>query len=219
MEAKVNIFDFINSRDIRKHLKEMDYNFTPLESGWLIWQSKNHTLKEKHAAWQEIIDTMSDCEIDPRSKFKKKTNLHFFLKTLIQEENTIIDEFYRSENCVYMYHYKKVGFDSWIDDFNMCFSKLEDCIGAIKKDDEITRIKIVKRYIDDITRTISIEYSSDFEIMECDCNDLRSIESDWIHYFFEDLWFNFPVPFKKGDILIKCTDEFEEPFVMDNISP
>lgn len=215
----MNTFDFINSIDIRDHLKNIGYKFTPLEAAWLVWQSKRHTLNEKHNAWQEIIDTMPDCGVNPRSKFKHKTNLHSFLKKLIEEENAIIDEFYKSENCVYMYRYKETGFDGWIDDFNMCFSKLSDCIGAIKKEADITRVKIVKRYIDDITRTISIEYSSDFEIMECDCNDLKNYENDWIFYFFGDLWFNFPVPFKKGDILIKCTDEFEEPFVLDDIAP
>lgn len=215
----MNIFDFINSRDIRKHLEGIDYKFASLEAAWLVWQSKHHTVKEKHNAWQEIMDTMPDCEVDPRSKFKCKTNLHSFLKKLIEEENAIIDEFYKHENCVYMYRYKEVGFDTWIDDFNMCFSKLDDCMRTIKKEEDITRIKIIKRYIDDITRTISIEYSSDFEIMECDCNDLKNTENDWLHYFFGDLWFNFPVPFIKGDILIKCTDAFEEPFVLDDIAP
>ena len=101
MEAKMNTFDFINSIDIRDHLKNIGYKFTPLEAAWLVWQSKRHTLNEKHNAWQEIIDTTTDCEVNPRSKFKHKRNLHSFLKKLIEEENAIIDEFYKSENCVY----------------------------------------------------------------------------------------------------------------------
>ena len=44
----MDITRFINSRDIREHLKKIGYQFTSLEAAWLIWQCKNITLAEKH---------------------------------------------------------------------------------------------------------------------------------------------------------------------------
>ena len=38
----MDITRFINSRDIREHLKKIGYQFTSLEAAWLIWQCKNH---------------------------------------------------------------------------------------------------------------------------------------------------------------------------------
>ena len=59
----MDVFKFINSRDIREYLQKINYSFSPLEIAWLVKKSKYTTLKEKHKAWREIISTMPDCEI------------------------------------------------------------------------------------------------------------------------------------------------------------
>lgn len=33
----MNIFDFINSKDIKEHLKNINYQFNSLEAAWLIY--------------------------------------------------------------------------------------------------------------------------------------------------------------------------------------
>lgn len=63
----MNIFKYINSKDIRKHLEKINYKFTSLEAAWLIYQCKGITLKEKQTAFNELIDTMPDCEIEKRN--------------------------------------------------------------------------------------------------------------------------------------------------------
>ena len=49
------ILQFVNSKDIRKHLGEIGYTFSALEAAWLIWQNQKVTLKEKHRAWNRVI--------------------------------------------------------------------------------------------------------------------------------------------------------------------
>ena len=51
----MHIYNFINSKDIQANWKNINYTPTALESAWLVWQSKNHTLEEKHKAWEEIL--------------------------------------------------------------------------------------------------------------------------------------------------------------------
>ena len=59
----MNIYRFINSKDIRAHLQSLRYDFTPPEAAFLVWQCATATLSEKHIAWRELIQTMPDCAI------------------------------------------------------------------------------------------------------------------------------------------------------------
>ena len=54
----MNIFRFINSKDIREHLRKLDYQFNSLETAWLIYQCREATSEEKHKAWEELIETI-----------------------------------------------------------------------------------------------------------------------------------------------------------------
>ena len=62
----MNIYDFINSNAIRNHLKDINYVFTPMEAAFVVWQSKTHTMNQKHEAFQHIIDNMQDCPIEQK---------------------------------------------------------------------------------------------------------------------------------------------------------
>ena len=33
----MDVYKFINSKDIREYLKKINYEFTPVEAAWLIW--------------------------------------------------------------------------------------------------------------------------------------------------------------------------------------
>ena len=74
------ILQFVNSKDIRKHLGEIGYTFSALEAAWLIWQSQRTTLKEKHRAWNRVIREYPDCPIERRSNTEPQESLHVFLR-------------------------------------------------------------------------------------------------------------------------------------------
>ena len=62
----MDIYEFIESKDIREHCRKMQYEFTALESAFLIWQS-DKTIQQKHAAYREIIEVMPDERLNSRS--------------------------------------------------------------------------------------------------------------------------------------------------------
>ena len=51
----MDIYRFVNSKDIRKYLKEANYQFNTLEAVYLVYFARYLTLNERHNAWNEII--------------------------------------------------------------------------------------------------------------------------------------------------------------------
>ena len=60
----MDVYEYINSKDIRAYLVEQNYSLTPVQCVFLVWQSKRHTLAQKHEAWKDIMDTLPDCCAD-----------------------------------------------------------------------------------------------------------------------------------------------------------
>ena len=89
-----DIFSFINSRDIRIHLRKISYPFRTDEAAWLIYQCRDVTIKEKHKAWQELIETMPDCRIEQRHNTAPQESLHVFLREYMALEDRLASAFY-----------------------------------------------------------------------------------------------------------------------------
>ena len=62
----MDIFACINSKDIRKYLKQIGYKFDALETAWLIYACKALSYEDKKALWKEVIMTMPDCVVPSR---------------------------------------------------------------------------------------------------------------------------------------------------------
>ena len=77
----MDIYNFINSKDIADYLKSINYNFSIIEAFYIVYQCHNTTLKQKIEAWQEIIKTYPDCS------YKRKRidieSMHQFLRSYI----------------------------------------------------------------------------------------------------------------------------------------
>ena len=56
----VDIFDFIDSKDIRKYNLQLGTKFTPIEQAVLIYHSDLKTVEEKLAAWNELLDAYNE---------------------------------------------------------------------------------------------------------------------------------------------------------------
>ena len=80
----MNIYDFINSSDIREYLQKIDYQFTPTEAAWVIYNCRrlDVTMQDKHSAWDQIIRTMPDEDIPKRFNCAGFPSLHKFLMDL-----------------------------------------------------------------------------------------------------------------------------------------
>ena len=71
--------------DIAGYLREINYQFSPEEMMFLIHESRNVPLEEKHAAYGELIKRYSDCPLKERRRavFRNQT-VASFLRTYMQ---------------------------------------------------------------------------------------------------------------------------------------
>ncbi len=231
----MDILRFINSKDIREYLKLINYEFNSLETAWLIYQCKNATILEKHSAWRELIKTMPDCEIPKRLNAVPQKSLHNFLNKYIEIENKILNEFFSdTKNGIYTLECFDNDNLRWIshDIYYKTFDEIFDYYLYWSKEHD-------RSYVYNITKTqignyenIIVKFSQNNEPILC-VDNLYFIDNE---EFFKDeevlkdvfsgLWFDFPTPFKKGDIL--CQYDFlgnetsglcNGPFVMTAITP
>ena len=88
----MDFYQFVNSPDVQKHLRKIRYEFSPAEAAWLVYMSRSATLKEKHAAWQTIIDTMPDDRIETELD-ETPTGLHAYLREYMKKQNELCRAF------------------------------------------------------------------------------------------------------------------------------
>lgn len=89
----MDILQFINSKDIRKHLKKINYQFNTLEVAWLIYHSYNHSVYEKFNAYEQLMKEYPDCRVEERLHTPAQESLFKYLKNYINEYKKAIDEF------------------------------------------------------------------------------------------------------------------------------
>jgi hypothetical protein len=228
----MNVLDFVNSTDIKNHLKEIDYRCNQLEASWLIYQSSICTLEEKMSAWNWIIDNMDDCEVPERINCSYRQSLHGTLKLYMDMLNGKINRFYEEgTNVAYSYRYLLYGYPEWTEGEHL-YSSPEICWECIEDDldeDEIsnlTEVRITRDVIDNAGASVTLVFSKRKKIMDVYFIPINDEEQDLSRYFFNGMWFHFPVPFKKGDVLVRVDEDkypghrfAEGPFVLDDITP
>lgn len=101
----MNVSDFLNSKSVAKYLQETNYNFSPQEAAFIVWNSSK-TLEEKLAAWREIINTMPDCAVRCRFDYPQYSSLRKFLRdhiALISRVGEKADERKLNDDDYYLY--------------------------------------------------------------------------------------------------------------------
>lgn len=225
----MDIYRFIDSKDIREHLQKMKYTFTVPERAFLIYQCRTATLSEKFEAWKEILGTMPDCPME--RCIPEISSFHHFLTDYMKIQQKMIDLFYKSENAVYTYEtYEKSYFVDLFRDreYDWCeseifFSEFQKAFLHFKKnyekgDCEKVRFKkhILASSEEKMNKQQVLEMDDDFNILSvADRGVLDDSEID-IVAAFEEMWFQFPTPFRRGDILVN-RGKNGDPFVLDYI--
>ena len=209
----MDIFRFINSGVMRKHLKDMGYEFSSLEAAWLIYQCHSAPISEKHAAWKELIETMPDFEIAERFNTVPQKSLHAFLKKYMELEDRLIREFCdesygiaggNGEKSVYRFEYQyDGGFDA--GDYGTIFSRFDALYEPELKpdeDDDVLYIRCTKMQLDNPESEQHMYLSPSFEIMKLMLMRFENEEDrDIYEGVLDGLCFDFPTPFHKGDIV------------------
>lgn len=232
----MNIYEFINSKAIRNHLKDINYELTPMEAAFVVWQSKTHTMKQKHEGFQYIIDNMPDCPIEQKPWSAVELNwtiehntLHKMLKRFMEVEYEIIGAVKKDEDNA-LYSVRAVYEDFDYEEDERFFTSYEKCLKAANSLDDCEAYpfyyyEITKRWTDDKkARYISMKVLMDGEILSVSDENCTFIKDFRMLGAFEDMWFQFPVPFKKGDIVYNEKKGYvgyspygTEPFVLEGV--
>ena len=206
----MDIFRFINSKDIREHLRSIGYEFNSLEAAWLIYQCHDATIDEKHKAWNELIETMPDCPIEKRLNTVAQDSLHAFLRQYIELEDRYLNEFCDERHAdtfnddkPFVYKIKYIYEDGTENGWDTVFSCLNALYESIMEPEEdVTSIQCTKMQIDRLDSRQIAYLNPSFEFLRLDPGRIDS-DKEWVLFggVFDGLWFEFPTPFQKGDIV------------------
>ena len=196
----VDVCRYINSKDIRDYLRSIHYQFTPIEAAWLISYCRELTLQEKHAAWQELIDTMPDCPIAKRRWTAACPSLHAFLREYIRFQDDLVAELYsRKENEIYA---GKIWRPQKEEIYP--FSSVESCLAECRDDFDgmdTPSYSVVKYQVDEpFAYIIGAEFRADDGALMTLYHG-SSVGKAFERTIFEGSFLHFPVPFKRGDIV------------------
>lgn len=214
-----NIAKFINSKDIREHLINIGYKFNSLEAAWLIFQCKSASIEEKRQAFWGLINTMPDCKIEERMNADPQDSLHAYLQEYMDCEDKLLNDFFTpTDNWFYMLEWN----EQWVWNpknklYNTFESAQKEFLDECKEWQEKFRYRIKKMKVES-EQYIEIDFDQNGRIMRVFGGDFTQI----LHGVFEGLWFEFPTPFQKGDIVWDPSHPegfCGGPFVMTDITP
>lgn len=228
----IDIISFLNSKDIAEYWHQIGFICTPLQSAYIVWQNHTKTLEEKHTAWREIVETMPDCMV---AEGHRKTNmgisdalagsLHEFLRAFMRLQNKLVERFYqKGDHAVYRYRVLYEGDEDWSKD-RWLYDTAEECFADVNADEDlipsIVCIQLAKQWIGG-NRTITLSVKADKTILNLDADGLEEPDMNLLQAF-EWMWFDFPTPLKRGDIVVSKYSPFgynlcgDEPFVLTNL--
>ena len=241
----MDLFRFIDSKDIREHLRQIGYSFTAPEAAFLVWQCRSVTLKEKIAAWREISRTISDCSMGERLNMDEMPSIHEFLEQYITLIERLLANFYCEEHAVYSYSGSYQDGSDFAEEYNRLYPDIVSCVAGFLNDEFVPFVPKAAHMIEDYLQTlakrtckslppypVSLHTYHNFEIgsirfkkrsltspgesITLILNDrLEPVEIDAFGQFltkeeenllltFQGMWFAFPTPFKRGDIVFPC---------------
>ena len=216
----MDIYRFIDSRDMREHLQKLNYAFTTPEAAFLVYWCKAATLEERIAAWREIIDTMPNCAMAERMDLEAIPDFHQFLRDYIDLQERDLRRFKEPDGCVYVCELSRQGELCGDMEFGP-FSDFDRCLSAAIRraaEEETVGLRIFKRPMDpgeDSPREDYCILTPQGEVCQLDCRAISDRDLD-LSLAFDGMWFDFPTPFHAGDIV--CSHRRpDEPFVLTDL--
>ena len=89
------------------------------------------------------------------------------------------------------------------------FSDFQTAISHLKKnypEESFEKLRFTKQYFsgaeDESEKKLILEMNHDLEILSVDEQDVLNDSQEDLFMTFEGMWFSFPTPFRRGDILI-----------------
>ena len=229
-------YNCVNSKDIRKYLKELDYQFSPLEAAWLVWQCNTKTLAEKNDLWNLIIKYMPDCAVPKSPAYAEDDDPEYTLHELLKERMRLQEEYIRelprkTKDCVYEYTLFRAGSPQKLCGDNVLYSSYEKCLDAAgafcerhPEDAPVNKLRIQKNRLNKVGSYMFEDLGPDGELLDIlamdyyDPGDSRNDTYVMLAAFADHMNFAFPAPFKTGDILWIPNDTVSaDPLVLKSV--
>lgn len=234
----MNIYRFLNSKDISKHLREIRYEFNAMEMSYIVEICENATLNEKINAWQEIIETMPDCPMTCNHRAGMRVSTHDFLREYIELKSRMYDMF--KESAGYIYYLRELRYaewpncivrkngSPWVEEDNMLpFSTFEGCMNYLKARAEEHGDKFNRYVIDKVKIDCAWEQYASYRCARCRSEIVLDAElkpltvtsdepceyDDELAVYLRSSFLKLPIPFNRGDIVIDYSARVPHPFV------
>lgn len=196
----MDMYEFINSKDIANHFKEIDFKPSMPEASFLVYQSRSTTLEQKMDAWLEIANTMSDCGMPERTNMSTIPSFKTFLYEYVALKKREVTNFFVPDNCIYNGDYDGGGYgDEFFSTAQQCIDYLEE---NLSDDARNITVEIQKRPINEDRFAKGGTLYLDGKLHILDVQTYGESDRDCVTDLqFEGMWFKFPTPFKRGDIV------------------
>lgn len=212
-------YQYVNSKDIRKYLADTGYIFNAVEAAWLIYQCNSISLEEKHKAFLKLVSETPDCGILKRMNCIQIGSLHDFIREYIEIQNKYLGIIKQSDpGWIYRLNVRYSS-GQWGKAGIELFSSFDACWKYISsKTEGITEFIISKLLLDTGSTTIDVRYNDSFEPTDIFVSyNLNKKDFVMLELSFFGLWFNFPTPFNKGDIVWNPKRPCDGPVVITDI--
>lgn len=207
---KPDLKKFINSESIYNYWQQTDYAPGGLEAAWLVFQSKKTTFSEQLCeGWNEIKKAINRKETITGGRMDGM-NIEDFLNAIFSDYLPgFLNKFYEAEkDCVYAVNEYHCGRFHENEKNTLLFSSINDIKGFYKTATappsfyKITKKRLVNRP-EPVGYSPQVFFNQDFQPV---------LTSRWTYCFedeeiankisaFNEMRFDFPVPFKKGDVI------------------
>ena len=206
----MDIYSYINSKDVREYLRSIDHKFNAAEAAWIVNRRVGLSLDEKIAAWNEIMDTMPDCRLEsPYRSGETVDSFYSLLKAYIDLIKAYLEDFRmcgEKEYYEYYHEYERRPRSIFHHYFGP-YSSYDECISSIREDIKnskgIVGYSIRKSKFGE-HEPMFCKFSHDGILLDVEGRDLKGYDKDEhyrITYLFINMWPDIPIPFKKGDLL------------------
>lgn len=217
----MDYIDFVNSKDVANHMREVGYHPTGAEASYLVYRNLAASLSEKFEAWREIINTMPDEKLPIAPGFwsdpDEPLSLHAFLEGFMDAQRAQLELF---ANDADSYDCISTAGSQWAEGLGS-FDSMDGVMTFLKElemSDEEGEIILVKfgKGENDVPHLILRPDLSPLCVTDTDGLPPRLREIDAA---FDVMQLRFPHPFKSGDVLVECRGPWlepsAEPFVAD----
>lgn len=220
----MDVLKFIDSRDIREHLRSIDYQFSAPEAAFLVWYSRKATLREKTDAWLEIANSMPNCSMLRNHGILDIPDFHAFLHKTVNDIEESIVKFEIPSAHSYFFDIRWPG-QSPAGNMRGPFRSYDACIdaavGELRENEDASGARIT-RFAHDSQAPYedsgSVFVNARGEIMSCDFAKPEGDVPAW-EEAFGMMWFDFPTPFHAGDVVCTTKSSLPSgPFVLTRIS-